>query len=105
MNVKTPEVELPGQRVVPVVLDAGDYLEREVIESDDDQRSHVQENQAVEHQQDLGLKPPNRMAPQLGVKRRWRRLARAALPEMRLGLSGGCAHRSAESRLRDRPDR
>src|SRR5579859_1887182 len=96
MNVKTPEVELSGQRVVPVVLDAGDYLEREVIERDNNQRPHVQENQAVEHQQDLGLKPPNGMPPQLGVKRGWRRLASVALPEVRLRLSGGCTHRSAE---------
>src|SRR5579862_5681543 len=105
MNVKTPEVELPGQRMVPVVLDAGDYLEREVIESDNYQRPHVQENQAIEHEQDLVLKPPKGMAPQLGVKRGWRRVAIVALPEVRLSVSSGCAHRSAQARLRDSPDR
>src|SRR5579884_2814355 len=105
MNVKTPEVELSGQRMVPVVLDAGDDLEREVIESDNNQCPQVQENQAIEHQQDLVLKPPKGMAPQLGVKRGRGRLAIVALPEVRLSLSCGCAHRSAEARLRDSPDR
>jgi hypothetical protein len=48
LNVQAPEVQSAGEGMVPVVFDAGDRLESEVVERHDDQGADVEQRQAVD---------------------------------------------------------
>ena len=80
VDVQAPEVQSPGEQVIPVVLDAGDRLESKVVQGGDDQGTDMEEREAVDRQQGLVLEPPQRMADQRGVQRGRRLLGWLALP-------------------------
>src|ERR1700736_992162 len=103
MHVQAPEVQSAGEGVVPVVLDAGDRLKRQVVQSDDDQRAEVEQGEAVERQQELVLGPPQWMAQERRIQRGRRPGASPALPEGQLGLGGCRCHRKSLRRLRRQP--
>src|SRR5437588_514100 len=41
MNMPPPKVQPPGERMIPVVLDAGDRLKSQVVKSNNDQGADV----------------------------------------------------------------